>query len=228
MINIDTIKTRYSKDLMLKGKGGYVSGEEFNRAIRDAQFHAFEFLSEKRKEDRRKADALAPFVTEATINIVSGYCALPADYAHKEDWYIEVQDLNCVGNNEVYNKYEIDELKMGEYSNLLNSPIRRPSLTTNKYAAEIVGDNIKVYPSDAKDRIYLKYLKNPPAAVWGSTVDSGNDQENYDSGSSTNLEWRETEFNMLLDILLYLKGIQVRDSEIINWMSAKNSIIENA
>jgi len=200
MIDINRVYVRHN-DLLLKGKGGYVSGDEFNRSIIDTQNYLFEFYVQKEKESRKIMDALSPFVTEINIPIVTGYVTLPADYAHKRDIIIEVQDLTCVGNNVVYDQYELDELKSGEYSNLLSSPIRKPNITDNKYAFEQVGDKqIKVYPAAAKDRVYLKYVKTPPVATWAYTLDAVNDQENYDAGSSVNLIWNESEFNSILNI----------------------------
>lgn len=226
MIDINSVYVRYN-DLLLKGKGGYISGDEFNRSIRDTQSYLSEFYIEK-IEGRIIPDTLSAFVTEVELPIASGYATLPSDYAHKRDWIMEIQDLTCVGNSVIYDQYEINELKSGEYSNLLRSPIRKPSITENKYSAELVMDQkIKVYPKETVGRVYLKYIKLPPVATWASTVDVPNDQENYDAGSSIDLIWDETDFNSILNIMLYLKGAQVRDSEIINWMSARTQIVES-
>lgn len=225
MIESNRIYIRTNEDLMLKGKGGYTTGDQFNRASRDAENYLLEFLVQKERETRRNMDALAPFVAETHQTITLGYAALPDDYVHKRDWYLRVQDTNCVGNNLVYNNYELRELKSGEYSNLINSPIRRPTIT--KPRAELIGSSIKVYPSTTTGDIYLKYIRTPVYAEWAYELDEENDQENYDVYNSVDYEWMESEANALIDILLFLKGVQIRDSEIVQWLAAKKQIIEN-
>lgn len=227
MISVNRIYTRVLEDLILKGKGGYIPGNEFNRMLVDTQNYLLEFLVQKEKETRRNMDALAPFVKEDHITITSGYAPLPDDYVHKRDWYLSVQDTNCVGNNLVYDEYPLSELKSGEYSKILSSPIRKPDASKNRYAVELIGDTVKIYPSTTTGRIYIKYIRTPVAANWAFTLDADNDQENYSSGSSVDLEWNESEANAIIDIMLFLKGVQIRDSELISWLAAKKQIVEN-
>jgi len=49
-------------------------------------------------------------------------------------------------------------------------------------------------------------------------------EEVYNDATSTQLEWNSEELSTFVDMVLFYKGIILRESELISWIHAKRSV----
>ena len=67
--------------------------------------------------------------------------------------------------------------------------------------------------------MYLKYITDPPAGLYSTVINTTTQDEDYNALTSVDLIWNEQEQPELVKILLYFKGIEVRESAIIQWIN---------
>lgn len=84
-INVNEIKTRV-ESLAKKSQKGYLSSDDFNSDLKDANLTLFEFYVDEFERTQRILDGLLPFIKETTISLTpSAFSAIgnyPSDYAH--------------------------------------------------------------------------------------------------------------------------------------------------
>ena len=49
-----------------------------------------------------------------------------------------------------------------------------------------------------------------------------NQEEDYDPATSIDLQWGEQDQTNLVDLMLFFKGIQVREGELLQWVVQKH------
>jgi hypothetical protein len=113
--------------------------------------------------------------------------------------------------------FPVDYMNSNEVFYTLSSPIRQPSIQNNIYRHQILNNTIYVYPK--LDKVVLKYLRRTTTPVWGSTPVSTptGDFAQYDPAISVNFEWQYENFQDLVDLVLFYLGLQVKDSEIVQF-----------
>lgn len=221
MIDVDQV-FRQVVNLSRKGQTGDYTGADFNLQQSLVQNLLFEWYFTRYETGQRIPDSLRPFITEPLLPIVDGEVTLPSDYRHR----IEVHVGYVVNGAEtVY--YPCPYLQGNQEIETRNSYVRKPSSTRRRFFHTIKESSIKILPIDFNGHVRLKYLAQPADAVWGSDIDTDNDVENYDSGSSTNFLWEPQDEKNLVDLFLYLKGIQTRQSELLEWVGQKNILAKS-
>jgi len=208
------VQTLYQEcqDYLRTYQGGYLSNDEFNRSVNQAQNHLFKFLLEDSSVDRYTNESLSPFRKESVISKVSGVYQTPADFAAIRE--VSIEFILSSGETEYRPCYLITDLGL-----TLTSPIRKPSTTTFGYTKDI---NFKVYPN-SNVNMFLKYFSKPVQAERKVTYTG--DDEIYTSTGTVNLEWNETDKSMVLDMTLFYAGITANMPDIINWVQAKNQFV---
>jgi len=225
MIKIDYLKSRVEQ-LARKARGaGYASKDEFNSDIAEAQTASFEYYLQIFEQTKKVSDALIPFIVEATLTLDSkGKVVFPPDYRHwLEVGYNYVVNSDC-GEEPEQQWCPVDYMRAHEEKYTLRSAIRKPSITKKIFRWTSKNNMIYVYP--AVQNIEFKYFKNPPAAVWDSTITSTptGDAELYDAANSTDLIWNEAELSSFVDVLLAYLGIQIKDTELVQFAMSKRQI----
>lgn len=228
MINVRTLFQRL-QDLSRKDKAGYMSDDEFNRDLSEVQTLLMDYHYQLFEKGQKGLDALSPFIKETYININSQFCDFPTDYRHKlEAGYVYTKNICCVDGCIVAKKPEVDikdmqHLKEGEVLKTLSSAIRKPKINIatgeGKFAYTFVNNKIKVFPKELQGYLYLKYVSDPPLAFYATITNVTTQEQDYDAANSINLAWNEQEQPDLVKLMLYFKGIEVRESALIQWVN---------
>jgi hypothetical protein len=221
MININTVFVDVNILAAKDQAGGYTSGDEFNKAVELAQIQLLEFHAQSVPE-QRSIDALLPFIVSSAlpITIATPSHVVPSDYYRTLEVTVDyvTNAVNCGDSNvRTVKAPQFVAPSVWQYTN--ESPIRKPSKRWPQYTYRDM--MVEVRPG-YNGTIGLRYIRYPLAAVWGYTTGPGG--QVYNPATSTNFEWPEEQITNLVDILLYLKGIQIRDSTVINWLRVKGDI----
>lgn len=216
MISIENLYKRTQEDLARKGKGGYTSTDEFNRDIADAQNVLSNFYVESMDLTGRFINSLSPFIKEKVIVLTNGTGNMPTDY---KKWLDASLLPETDGTPDLTVRQHMDFVRSGEEYLTLKSPIRKPNADKEKAIFSFVNDKIRVWGANS-NRCYLKYVAQPPTSVRGYTLNVTTDREEYDPTTTVDLIWKPQDEVNLRDIILLYKGIQIRESEIIQWLQA--------
>lgn len=216
MIDVDQI-FRQVVNLSRKGQTGDYTGSDFNLQQSLVQSMLFDWYFARYEKDQKVPDSLRPFISEPLLPIIDGEVTLPSDYRHR----VEVQ-VGYVIAGPTITYYPCPHVAGNAEIETRISYVRRPSSARRRFYHTIKASTLKILPTDFTGHVRLKYLAQPADAVWGSTLDTDNDVENYDSASSTNFLWEPQDEQNLVDLFLYLKGIQTRQSELLEWVAQKN------
>lgn len=227
MINVNLVYERI-RSLSTKGKGGYTTSTEFNADSKAAELLLWEYYAEQYERARDVPEAMYPFLTKANLPLaVDGLVNLPSNYGHFV--LVNYARITSVpGGEPLVNEYNANYLAKEEEGNTLESPVRGPSYAKRRfYYGFYPGSKIKIFPTGITGQARLQYLRYPTYAVRGYTVDGTNDEENYNPSTSTQYEWPAQEENNIVDLLLLAKGLETRDSQLIQWASTRQQASKN-
>ncbi len=215
-IDVILVQTLYQEcqDLLRTFQGGYLSNDEFNRLVNQAQNYLFKTLLEDTSVDRYTNESLSPFRKEATITKSSGIYTTPTDFAEIRE--VAVEFVLPSGETEYRPCYLITDLGL-----TLTSPIRKPTKKTFGYTKDV---NFKIYPS-SNVKMFLKYFSKPVQTE--RKVTYSGDDEVYNPTGTVNLEWNETDKSMVLDMMLFYAGVAANMPDIANWIQLRNSFVQS-
>lgn len=219
MINVDTLYSRI-KDLARKDKSGYLTNDEFNRNLVNAQTAIYEYYFSIFEQTQVVPDRMAPFVVQGSFALpASGLVALPSLFKHTlRVNFIKV--TNVAGGAPVTSKIEALPIEATEIDLTLSSPVRGPSVANRNIYYRVAGTNLQVFNGGIHGGVEFEYLRQPETPERAVTLDTDNDEESYDSANSTQLEWDSHVEPHFVDVLLYYYGLPTRQSEIIQWLSS--------
>jgi hypothetical protein len=107
------------------------------------------------------------------------------------------------------------------------SPLARPTSSNPTYVR--TGEtSIKLYPTPTSaDTITYSYVKTPTDPYWGYVVvpssSGGNEYPLYDANNSTNFELHESEETTLINKILEMSGVIVKQPDIVQYGNTKNT-----
>ncbi len=210
MIDVNFLKTTID-DLSRAQSSSYTSSVDFAQEQRLAQdllmtYHLHRF-------DKLDWESMEPFID--TSPIYSAIKAFPIPDDLRKVLTINVVTIKSGKELEIPALY-LPNNAVGQSS---KSTLRNDK-AGSRYYYRLEG-GIKV---DA-NRIKLRYLKKPPDAVWGSTIDPVEVVETYNPSTSTNFLWHEKDFRLLCDCFLYYRGIRTENQDIFNSITFKNTIV---
>lgn len=227
MIDVQTLFLNVNNDLAIKGKGGYASNEEYNRSLRLAQLDIFEIMCRSLEIRGEISESLQPFLREVFLAqaTTTGNVLLPDDYGRK----LEVgcrRSVSVPGGEPKVSFLPCEHLGHAEVYETLVSSVRKPDAEKGLfyYSTPLPG-MIRLYPNGLGD-CYLKYLALPPVATRAVTLDIVNDQENYNAGDSTQLQWHEKDLPLFVEILCFYKGVQVKSPELVQFFQQKPNLLQ--
>lgn len=223
MINVQYIFEAVN-DLTRKNNAGYTSSEEFNRHLNQCQDMLMRYYYKLFEEAQIIVDSLMPFLVETNLVIgTNGQIAFPANYLHRlEVGYLEINNPDCGQNEPTIKPSPCHYLAANEVIETLSSPIRKPNKAKGIYKHTFINNYIQLYPTDLTGYIHFKYIRKPVEAEYATTIDVVNRIEVYDPVNSIDLEWLEQDRDNLVDLLLFMKGISLRESALIQWVQQKN------
>lgn len=193
-----------------KFTGSYYTVEELEDVLDFGQLALYSDLKPKYATSQLIKDALSPF--RETYNFttqVSGYVIVPAtDYMDLLDIQIYFQ----VSNRTIY--YPIKLYNEDERADRLNSQLD-PVTITSPIGEQTAHKTFRLYPVNAYNG-NVSYLRRPVKPVFGYNTISGRVIV-YDSATSTQLEWRESEIGLILIKSLKSIGINIGSQEVQGW-----------
>lgn len=226
MVSVEYIFKRVNDALARKNQAGYSSASDFNGDLRDSENILYEFFYKDYEVNQKISDALAVFLEEKEFPILNGIVTIPPDYRHPiEMVYVKkTTDDKC---NSVAEEVLMDKLQSNEERDTLASAIRKPSLEKGLLYWVQLSDKFRVRPTSLQGSVIFKYLRQPNFGVYSTKVDLVREMEVYDSATSKDLEWKESESVGIIDLMLLHKGIEIRDSELVQFAQAKMQINSN-
>ena len=113
-------------------------------------------------------------------------------------------------------------MQADEEADVLSSFIRKPDMKKKIFRHTFKNNKIYVYPTTIS-KINFKYLRKPLAAFYASIIQSTptGDFRVFDPALSVDLEWPEQEKDNFLDLMLFYLGIEIRSSQIIDFVKMK-------
>lgn len=198
-----------------KFTGSYYTVEELEDVLDFGQLALYSDLKPKYATSQLIKDALSPF--RETYNFttqVSGYVIVPAtDYMDLLDIQIYFQ----VSNRTIY--YPVKLYNEDERADRLNSQLD-PVTITSPIGEQTAHKTFRLYPVNAYNG-NVSYLRRPVKPVFGYNTISGRVIV-YDSATSTQLEWRESEIPMVIIKALSSLGINIGSQEVQQWAQVKS------
>tara|TARA_R100001443_G_scaffold40268_2_gene53709 strand:- start:10430 stop:11149 length:720 start_codon:yes stop_codon:yes gene_type:complete len=217
-VNINTV---YQRVLTIANKEqrGYITPQEFNILANQAQMDIFEQyfydinqFGRSHGNDTEYSDMLnileekiSFFEKDHTdMSAVSGATAtLPTD----------VYRLGTVFYNNGTNSIRVEKVTNKEVELMVQSALYAPSASRPVYVNR-EDSKIQLYPSSGSpaystSTINCHYIAKPALAAWGYIITSG--VSIYNSGTSTNFELHESEEVNLVNRILVLAGIMMKD-----------------
>jgi hypothetical protein len=131
--------------------------------------------------------------------------------------YLDLLDIT-VKVNEIY--HAVKMVNEDELSNRLNSQID-PVNASNPVGEVLQLRKIQLYPKVNTYTGAVSYMRKPIKPVYGYTVVGGRTIV-YDPATSTQLEWRESDVNMVLLKALSSIGINLSDAEVSQFAEVKS------
>lgn len=210
MINVDFVK-RTVDEMSRSQASSYTSSQDFASEQRLAQDLLMSFYLNR--QDQVDFETMAPFIREQLLLNSNGRFQLPEDSRR----IVSVEVFETDGANDAF-KPAIP-IPMGAIASAGRSKLRRSKIGSY-YIYRLIGGGIQI--DIAAQRIRLRYIQNPPDAVWSSTIDAVNVIETYNPNASTNFQWLEKDLRLLVDCFLYFRGLKVENKELLEFISFKN------
>jgi hypothetical protein len=160
----------------------------------------------------QNTEALEPFIEYVHDQVVDvdGRIAYPANFVH----YSDIMYLYVIGSNSYY--VPVEPVTHAELADRLRNPITSPS---DEYPICTFYDTyIQLYPIDLLN-VDFTYLRLPATPVYAETVTNGINV--YDSGNSTQIEWREKYHPDIIRMILGYLGIPIKDMNLLNYIETK-------
>lgn len=135
--------------------------------------------------------------------------------------YLDMLDMEIVftqNGRETY--YPVKMTNEDERSNKLNSQID-PPLPTAPLGEIVAPRTVRLYPANNNYIGSISYMRRPKKPVYGYSIVGGRNIV-YDPINSVQLEWRDTDINMILVKALLSVGINLSDVEISQFAEMKS------
>ncbi len=135
--------------------------------------------------------------------------------------YLDMLDMEIVftqNGRETY--YPVKMTNEDERSNKLNSQID-PPLPTAPLGEIVAPITVRLYPANNNYIGSISYMRRPKKPVYGYSIVGGRNIV-YDPINSVQLEWRDTDINMILVKALLSVGINLSDAEVSQFAEMKS------
>mgnify|MGYP000940085327 FL=1 len=217
MISVQDLYLSVS-DRIAKEQSGNFTNAEFNRILAQAQEDAMDYFESLDGSSQFVQNALNPFLKRYDVAIANTV-PFPEDYRSKRNARFRLMFME--GDAPAFKWFPANMLETDEDFDSLYSPIRKPSVTNEVYSYSMDSTGIRLYPEGITGLFQMSYIRTPNAATRAVTFDFVNEIEVYDAGGTVDLEWDNVQFNLFHDLICFYMGIDIRESEIIAWLSQR-------
>lgn len=219
MISIDTI---YQRVLAAANKEqrGYITPQEFNLFANQAQIDIFEQYFYELSQFDRMPDNNTEFsnITSLLDEKISVFKQIKNLANSSGSEFIlpastGVDDFYRLGTVMYQSKYPVEEIEHEELYRIQLSPLSAPSQTQPVYIRKKNSASqqvIEVYPQSINSGITATQIHKPNKVNWGYVVIDG--KALYNATSSVNFELHASEEKELVNKILLLSGIMLKDS----------------
>ncbi len=213
-ISVDTVYQRVFA-ILNKEQRGYLTPQEFNLFANQAQRDIFEQyfydinqFSRLHGNDTEYSDMLN--ILNEKISIFEKQGAVNSGTTLPTDLYrlgtIKVSYADPISS--ATKIAEAERINKNEYLYLSLSPLAKPTVSRPIYIRDESG--VKVYgPGQLTSNITCNYIKVPATVAWNYTMVLGVAQ--YNASTSTNFELHESEEPELVEKILELSGLLLKD-----------------
>jgi len=198
-----------------KFTGSFYTISELENILDAGQMGIYSDHKPKYATSQLSKEILSPFKeTYNFTTLVSGYVIVPdTDYLDLLDLQIYFQ----ISDRTVYCPIKL--VNEDERANRLNSQID-PVTVTSPIGEQTAPKTFRLYPAYAYNG-NVTYLRRPVKPVFAYSTVSGRVIV-YNSGSSTQLEWRQSELGEIIIKALSGIGINIGSQEITGWAQVKS------
>ena len=217
MISVQELYLSVS-DRITKEQSGNFTNAEFNRILAQAQEDAMDWFESQDGSSQFVQNALNPFLKRYEVALASTV-PFPEDYRSKGNARFRLMFMD--GGNPVFKWFMANMLETDEDFDSLYSPIRKPSVANEVYSYSMDSTGIRLYPEGITGIFQMSYIRVPNVATRAVTYNFTDEIEEYDAGSTVDLEWDNVQFNLFHDLICFYMGIDIRESEIIAWLSQR-------
>ena len=220
MININSVKTQVD-NLAAKGQHSYDASTQFNPNAQSANRILFDFYQHQFEQNSLMPNAIRGLIVNTDLAVdPQGFAEFPQDFGFRTALqYRRVINTDC-GNK--IDDLPVDYMASHERPYVLSSAIRKPSISKGIIRHSFEDGKIRVYPNNV-GKVQLTYVKQPATPFWGSTIVStpDGDFEQYDPTTSTDFEYPWTEEENLVNLILAMLGIEIRETALIQYAQGK-------
>lgn len=217
MISVDALYQKVS-DTLAKDQAGNFSNDEFNRILSLVQVDSMNFFLEQDGTKQSVYDALVPFLVRYEVSLAS-IVPYPENYRSKRNARVGI--FVSSGDTSSMKFFPANCLETDEDFDSLYSPIRKPSVATEVYSYSLDSAGIRIYPENISGIFQMSYIRQPNGAIRAVTNDVANEIEVYNPIGTIDLEWQPQQLNMFHDLVCFYMGIDIRESEVIAWLSQR-------
>lgn len=193
-----------------KFTGSWYTIQELEDLVDFGQMALYSDLKPKYATSQLIKEELIPFKEVYNFTTqVSGYVIVP------DTTYLDLLDLQIyfqISDRTIY--YPIKLYNEDERADRLNSQLD-PVTITSPIGEQTAPRTFRLYPTGAYNG-NVSYLRRPVKPVFGYNTISGRVIV-YDSATSTQLEWRETEIPIIIIKSLRSIGINIGSQEVQGW-----------
>lgn len=224
MISMDRLFLRVNNDLSKLNKSGYTSNDEFNRDVNQAQSVIMNYYHQLYEQTKHISDAVLPFKKEAAIAATNGRGDLPSDCRHVLTVHTVYTKSGCGTEVAIQKVVPMTRIKSGQGGIIRSGGIYEADLSLGIAWHDLLPGTLILYPESVKSAT-VTYLKNP---VDGQrAVTPSGDTDVYDAANTTDLEWPDQEVGNFVNLLLYYKGISVKETALISFAQGQANTLQN-
>lgn len=187
-----------------QGISNYWTRTQISDAVDQAQMSLFRPILKEFAKTKIIRNELLPFQVISGVSLASKTGTLPTNFEHEVEAYYETGSV----------KYPVKFIDQGMYRRRLRDPIDTPTAPDNLFANIHFNSGFKLEVSNDVSGVVLTYFKRPAKPVYAvGTAVSG--QYSYQETGSTDLEWSETFFDLIVQKTLPFLGLGMKDNMIV-------------
>lgn len=196
--------------------GSWYTIPELENLVDIGQMALYSDLKPKYATSQLLKEELIPFKeTYNFTTLLSGYVIVPSST------YLDLLDIQIyfqISNRTVY--YAVPLLNEDARAERLNSQ-EEPVTVTSPIGEQTAPKTFRLYPASSYNG-NVTYLRRPVKPVFGYTVISGRVIV-YNSGTSTQLEWRDSEIDLIIIKAVQAAGFNLRATDVQEWAQVKST-----
>lgn len=184
------------------GISSYWTRTQIDDAVDQAQMSLFRPILKEFAKTKIIRNELLPFQKIVSVTLASLTGTLPTNFEHEVEAYVTTGSV----------KYPVKFIDQGFFRRRCLDPVDPPTLS-NLFANIYFDSGFKIEVSNQITPLVLTYFRRPAKPVYGTTAASG--QYRYDETTSTDIEFSETMYDLIVQKTLPFLGLGMKDGLIM-------------